>query len=1078
VFSLALSFHLVGKVDMELFKELKARSIGPANMSGRTTAIDVVLSDTDIIYVGAATGGLWKSVNGGITWKPVFDDQPASSIGAVKIFQPNPNIVWVGTGEANPRNSVGVGRGVFKSLDGGKTWLNLGLEKTEKISRILLHPTNPDIAYAAALGTTWGEREDRGVYKTVDGGKTWKKVLYANDKTGAADMVMAPGNPNKLLVAMWEHRRWPWFFKSGGPGSGIHYTIDGGEKWVKLTSKDGIPAGELGRVGLAFSTNKPNVVYALVEAKNNALLRSEDGGLKWKTVNKKNSVNGRPFYYCDIRVNPVNENIVYSLQSRLNKSEDGGKSFKSMASFNQVHSDYHAMWLHPNGDHMIVGNDGGLVMSRDRGKHWRFIGNLPVAQFYHISFDMEFPYNVYGGLQDNGSWRGPSTALNDRAIMASHWRMVGFGDGFDTEPDPENSKRGYGMSQGGSLYYYDVETGISLGIRPAESDVKHRYHWNAALAIDPFEPATIYYGSQFVHKSKDKGRSWEIISPDLTTNDPEKQKQAESGGLTLDVTNAENHTTIITIAPSPVKQGVIWVGTDDGNVQLTRDHGKNWELVSKTLTGEKGKKSKKTKVPYGTWVPHVEASKFDAAAAFVVFEDHRRSNWTSYVFATSDYGKTWKALSPGQIDGFIHVIEQDHVNENLLFLGAEFGMYVSFNGGKDWLKWKHGLPTAPVRDMNIHPRENDLVIGTHGRAAYIIDDISPLREVDEELLKKELHLFKVNDAYQYRSSWSPSMISPSDAAFAGKNRPGGAYINFYWNPKKEKKTPTGKKGKEKKVVKDNKDNKDKKDKKDKKEKKKLKVEVLDKDGKVIRELKVKPKKGFNRARWNLRRKGFRRPGQSMSSFFGGGGSLVMPGKYTIRFSYGDTHLKKTVTVKPDPRLKIDMAQVEKGYKMEMEVGKWTEALADIHDGIEKTKKIIKTVKSFSEDLEEDKKKEMSKKCKALEKKLKEFSDKLFFSRDRKGIPDYSQILMMDIYMMRYMSGDAIEVTQGAEVKFKKVKAKVEKCLKEANTLFKTDVENFKKDVQKSGFTLFKPFEPFSLEKKEKKKDKKKKEAKK
>lgn len=701
---------LFAEIDSQLFAGLKARSIGPANMSGRIGAIDAIVSNPNIIYVGTATGGLWKSVDGGLTWAPIFDDQSVSSIGAIAINQSNPNIVWVGTGEAAPRNSVGVGRGVYLTVDGGKTWKFLGLEKSEKISKILLHPDDPDIAYVGALGTTWGENNERGVYKTVDGGKTWGKILFVDKKTGVADMAMDPRNPNKIIAAMWEHRRWPWFFKSGGPGSSLYITVNGGGEWQKLTDKNGLPKGELGRMGVAFSTNKPEIVYALVEAKKNVLLSSSDGGFTWQVVNDQSDVGNRPFYYHRVWVNPVNENILYMLHTRMMISEDGGKTFRSLTSFGQSHSDYHAMWIHPNGETMVVGNDGGVVISYNRGKNWRFVENLPIGQFYHVSFDMEIPYNVYGGLQDNGTWLGPAYVLKERAIYSYLWKTVGGGDGFDAEPDPEQPGAGYGMSQGGNLYYFDTSAGTSRSIVPTESDVKHRYNWNAGFAVDPFKPATIYLGSQFVHRSPDKGRTWEIISPDLTTNDPEKQKQAESGGLTLDVTNAENHTTIVCIAPSPVQEGVIWVGTDDGNVQLTLDGGKTWQLVSRELTsGEKGK------VPPVTWIPHVEASKFDAATAYVVFDDHRRSNWTTYVYVTHDFGKTWKSLDTPEIDGFVHVIEEDTVNKNLLFLGTEFGLYVSFNGGKNWMKWTSGLPAVPVRDLAVHPRENDLIIGTHGR---------------------------------------------------------------------------------------------------------------------------------------------------------------------------------------------------------------------------------------------------------------------------------------------------------------------------------------------------------------------------
>ncbi|RMD85971.1 MAG: hypothetical protein D6813_15580, partial [Calditrichaeota bacterium] len=662
-----LVFPLHAQIDPQLLAGLKARSIGPAGMSGRVTAIDVVLSNPDIIYIGAATGGLWKSENGGITWKPIFDDQPVASIGAIAVFQPNPDIVWVGTGEGNPRNSVSVGNGVYKSIDGGKTWTHLGLEESERINRIVLHPTNPNIAYVGVVGKTWGEHPQRGVFKTEDGGRTWKKILYVNKNTGCTELVMDPSNPNKLFAAMWDHRRWPWFFRSGGPGSGLYMTKDGGNTWKHLTSKDGLPEGELGRIGLAISLSQPNIVYALVEAKKSALLKSEDGGETWKVVNDDPRIARRPFYFANIRVDPELPNRIYNLHSFVQVSDDGGKTFKTLIRYRDIHPDFHAMWINPNDPtHIIVGNDGGVAISYDRGKTWRFVSNLPLAQFYHINVDMETPYNIYGGMQDNGSWRGPSEVWENGGIRNHHWEEVGFGDGFDTAPDPEDPLIGYSMSQQGFLMRWNLHTGERKDIRPPAPDgVRLRFNWNAGFAIDPFDHNTIYYGSQFVHKSTDRGDTWSIISPDLTTNNPEWQKQYESGGLTPDVTGAENYTTIIAIAPSPVQQGVIWVGTDDGRVHVTRDGGKTWTSVEKNIKG----------VPPNTWVPHIEPSKFDAATAFVVFDDHRRSNWTPYVFKTTNFGKSWKSLATKDLRGYVHVIEQDPVKPELLFLGTEFGLY-------------------------------------------------------------------------------------------------------------------------------------------------------------------------------------------------------------------------------------------------------------------------------------------------------------------------------------------------------------------------------------------------------------------
>ncbi len=1053
----------LGKIDPTLFSGIKPRNIGPANMSGRIGDIDAVFANPNIIYVGTATGGVWKSINGGLNWSPIFDDQSASSIGAVRICQQNPNIVWVGTGEGNPRNSAGVGRGIFKSIDAGKSWLHLGLDKTEHISRLVLDPFDPDTTYAAAMGSTWGENPDRGVFKTTDGGITWSKILYVDPKTGAADLAMAPDNPNKLLAAMWEHRRWPWFFNSGGPGSGLFITTDAGKNWKKLTPKDGLPEGNLGRIGIAFARNKPHIVYALVEASESVLLRSDDGGFTWKTVNNKPGVSGRPFYYCDIRVNPRSENIVYSLETRLLVSEDGGKEFTSLTARDQAHSDFHAMWIHPDGELMVVGNDGGIVLSNDRGKSWRFARNIPIGQFYHIGFDLDFPFNVYGGLQDNGSWRGPSSVLTDNAIYNYHWRRVGGGDGFDTEPDPENNTCGYAMSQGGRLFYFNSVTGRQKTIVPTESDVKHRFNWNAGFARDPFDPATIYLGSQFVHRSPDRGQTWEIISPDLTSNDPAKQKQADSGGLTRDVTSAENHTTIMCIAPSPIKKDVIWIGTDDGSVRLTIDGGKTWKLVSNNIKG----------VPPHSWVPHVEASKFDPAAAFAVFEDHRRANWTPYVFMTEDEGNSWKNLVTKDIDGFVHVIEQDPVNKNLLFLGTEFGLFISLNKGSEWFKWTSGFPTVPVTDIAVHPRDHDLVIGTHGRSIYILDDISFLRELDPSLLDKGLHLFKPNDAFQFRISQVSPYSTVGDTEFSGPNRLYGALITFYFNPgdstpsSQEKNNP-GKENKEKPTASPIPGEVPKPTGNPSPE---LKIEFLDESGKVIDDLKSAPKKGFNRIAWDLREKGPERPElfpEFMSRRSQGPrrGLFVLPGTYTVRLQYKNIVMSHSFQVKPDPRYKIDPEVLKKNDRLCHEIEGWMTVLSRAQNDIKKTREAIKTVSDWLNQGNLENKKALLEKAKSLDEKLAALSDKIRQDSNRQGIFDWSDSLMGKIFTLNSLFIDALEpVTQAAEVGFSKTKALVNAFLEEYNKLFQTEVEDFKKQVTASGFSLFKPFTPLSLENK-------------
>ncbi|MGB5238678.1 MAG: hypothetical protein WBN59_13685, partial [Flavobacteriaceae bacterium] len=699
-------------------------------MSGRVTTIDVVHNNQDIIYAGTASGGLWKSESGGIRWEPIFDKENTASIGAVAIQQSNPSVIWVGTGEGNPRNSLNGGYGIYRSLDKGKNWQLMGLEKTRHIHRILIDPTDPNTIYVGAIGSPWGAHPERGVYKSEDGGISWVRILHSNNLSGVADLVMDPGNPNKLIAALWEHKRDPWFFKSGGKGSGLYITYDSGENWKKLGEDDGLPKGELGRIGLAIAANKPNIVYALIESKKNALYRSEDGGQKWTKVNDQSSIGNRPFYYSDLYVDPENENRIYSVFTYVNVSEDGGRTFEQLMPAyrvtNGVHPDHHAWWIHPeNGRFMIDGNDGGLNITRDGGKSWRFIGNLPVAQFYHINVDQEYPYNVYGGMQDNGSWRGPAYVWREQGIRNSYWQEITFGDGFDVIPDLDNSRFGYSMSQQGFVSRYDWQTGNNYLVRPTPPDASTelRFNWNAGIGQDPFDRETIYFGSQFVHKSTDKGLTWSIISPDLTTNDPAKQKQHESGGLTLDATGAENYCTILVIEPSKLEKDMLWAGTDDGRVHITSNGGQNWTEVSGNIKG----------MPLGSWIAQIRASDKNKGEALLIANDYRRFNYIPYAFRTRDYGKTWtRIVDEKDVKGYTLSIVEDPISEKLLFLGTDDGLYFSLDGAKRWQKWNEGFPTVSTKDLVIHPREEDLVIGTFGRAAWVLDDIRPLRAIAED----------------------------------------------------------------------------------------------------------------------------------------------------------------------------------------------------------------------------------------------------------------------------------------------------------------------------------------------------------
>ena len=890
-----------------LFHGLVARPIGPPGTSGRVAALAVSPRDDREIWVGAATGGLWKSMDAGFTWQPVMDSIPVNSIGALGIAPSAPDVVYVGTGEANTRNSMGVGRGVWKTQDGGRSWTYLGLPATERIEAVLVHPRDPNTVWLSAQGQAWSDSEERGVFKSTDGGATWRKVLYVDERTGAFELVMDPSNPQHLLASTWEHRRWPWFFESGGPGSGLWQSWDGGETWQRLTPEDGLPKGDLGRIGLAFATNDPSVVYALVEAEKSALLRSDDSGVTWRAVNTETNVNDRPFYYSRIYVDPTNENRVYRVAGDLTMSEDGGRTFRNIAPWSSVHVDHHAFWTHPDGNTIITGNDGGVYISHNRGGSWYFVENLVLAQFYHLSVDNATPFNVYGGLQDNGTWMGPSQVWETPGfagsnIVAHHWKEIGFGDGFAAIADPTQPNTGYSMSQGGNLRRFDLVSGEERDIMPTPPNdaTKLRFNWNAAIALDPHDPDVVYYGSQFVHMSRDRGESWEIISPDLTTNDPEKQRQAESGGLTLDVTAAENHTTIITIAPSPAEQGVIWAGTDDGNVQVTRDGGRTWTNVVQRIRG----------VPANTWVPHIEASRHAGGTAYVVFDDHRRGNWTPYVYRTMDYGQSWQALAPSQVDGYALAIEEDPLEPNLLFLGTEFGLYVSTDGGSNWRRWAHdGYPAgASTMALVVHPRDGDLAIGTHGRGAYIIDDIRPLRALarNARIASERVHLFEIPPAIQHTRGISGPFYFPGDTKYQGPNRPYGALISYWISAAAAADAPadsagaaaggggfmpaaqSGGRGP-------------------------VRIEILEGDS-VIRTLRGPAKAGVNRIAWALERRGIPQPGAAPDAPEPGGPE-VLPGRYGVRVRLGDDVSEGSVEVLQDPRTSRNVVAMRQNLEL-------------------------------------------------------------------------------------------------------------------------------------------------------------------
>ncbi len=1030
---------------MDLVKNMTPRNIGPGGMSGRVTTIDVVHSNPDIMYVGSASGGLWKSTSGGIKWEPIFEKEVTASVGAVAIQQSNPSVIWVGTGEGNPRNSLNGGYGIYKSLDAGKTWSLMGLEKTRHIHRIIIDPTNPNIVYAAAIGSPWGEHPERGIFKTIDGGKSWKKILFANNKTGAADLVMDPTNPNKLIATLWEHKRDPWFFKSGGTGSGLHITHDGGENWTKVTEKEGFPKGELGRIGVAIAANKPNIIYALVEAKKNALYKSEDGGFKWKKVNDKSDIGNRPFYYSEIYVDPQNENRVYSVYTYINVSEDGGKNFDQLMPAygvsNGVHPDHHAWWIHPtNGNFMIDGNDGGLNITKDGGKNWRFIGNLPVAQFYHINVDNEYPYNVYGGMQDNGSWRGPAYVWRAQGIRNSYWQEISFGDGFDVIPDKDNSRYGWTMSQQGFVSYYDWQTGNNYTVKPthADKDITLRFNWNAAINVDPFDNNTVYFGSQFVHKSIDKGLTWDVISSDLTTNNPEKLKQHESGGLTMDATGAENHCTILVIEPSSVEKNVLWIGTDDGRVHITKNGGQTFEDVSKNLRG----------LPEGSWIPQIKASNKNKGEALLIANDYRRFNYTPYAYRTKNYGKTWtRIVDQSDVKSYTLSIVEDLVEPNLLFLGTDDGLYISIDAGNKWTKWTEGFPTTSVKDLVIHPREHDLVIGTFGRAAWVLDDLRPLRAIakNKQIVNNKIKLFSPPTAYQAAYQQPTGSRFGADAMFHGTNRGRGAQFTYLVNPTK--------------VSKEEEKEKKEDDEADKNEIKwdSISLKIYDNE-KLIRTLKRKvPKeKGLHKWTWYMDEKGVDRPSRTIKkSKRESGGVDVKPGNYRAVLEYGDQKDETVITIASDPRLDVSTQNTNEVYSALKDIEHMRQIAADATKQLVENKKLAEKYKKELTDLDKEKYKDEIKSSKEIIKNIDKILDIYLGKQDkRQGITRTLDVSINNRLRTAswYVGSRQKGLTSTEKTLLQHAKTDLQAALEQTNTFFNDTFKPYYQSIIKINMT--------------------------
>ena len=877
------------KPEEKAFKGMKYRLIGPFR-GGRSLTAAGIPGDPTTYYFGATGGGVWKSTDGAMSWSSVFDKEGTSAIGSIAVANSNHNILYVGTGEACIRGNISHGDGVYKTLDGGKTWKNVGLKDSRAIGKVIINPANPDIAFVAALGHVYGPNTERGIFRTTDGGKTWEKVLYKDENTGGIDVAFDPHNPNILFAALWQARRTSWSMDDGGPGSGLYRSNDGGTTW-KHIEEHGLPKGPYGKIGVAVASNSDRV-YALIEAHNpdGGLYRSDDGGESWQLVNPDHSLWQRPWYYMHVIADPRDENVLYIMDVESYKSTDGGHLFNKVA---VPHGDNHGLWIDPqNTRRMIASNDGGVTVTLDGGKNWSREDNQPTAQFYHVITDSATPYRVYGPQQDSGTVAIVSRS-DDGSIDKSDWYDVGGGEAGYIAPDPRDPDIVYAADYQGNITRYDRHIGQvkSITEQPELSDahgaanLEHRFQWTAPVMLSPHDPNILYHGGERLFKTTDGGVHWEAISPDLTRNDKEKQK-VSGGDITLDDSGTEYYDTIFALAESPLKKGLLWVGTDDGLIQLTQDEGKTWNNVTPK------------DMPEWARVSQIDASAHDAGTAYVAVDRHQFDDLRPYIYKTSDYGKTWTKLGQGIPDtAFVRVVREDPTRRGLLYAGTETGIYVSFDDGAKWRPLQLNLPTTPVHDLVI--KNNDLVVATHGRAFWILDDVSPLRQYSESNETKDVFLYEPATAYRIQAG-AGGERHPSKRT--GQNPPSGAVIYYFLKDAPKAGTEA-------------------------------KVEILDASGKVIRkyssaefdqleeplrpddkkqEKQLKPEAGLNRFVWDLRyEEAHNVPGYYLWEYFSGArGPVAVPGHYQVRLTVGTQVETAGFDLKLDPRVHVSQEDLE------------------------------------------------------------------------------------------------------------------------------------------------------------------------